>query len=123
MVHRPEGQSASSRRPSSNAAAQLGRPGRSDPGDRRQLRVGGAGEAGQAVMLGERLFGQVDRIHAPRAGAPYEGDQLGRAQPAGAAQGEPLAGTLGLGHLAQGPAGSHGRGRVEDERRKRIGHW
>ena len=85
--------------------AQLGGPGRADPGDRRELGVRRARQAGQPVVPGERLLGQVDGVHPPGAGAPHERDQLGRVEPARAAQGEPLARPLGLGQLAQCPAG------------------
>jgi hypothetical protein len=67
-----------------------------DAGDRLELTVGRAGEAGEAVVKGQGLLRDVERRSATRARAPQQRDELGSGEPAGAAQQQPLAGPLGI---------------------------
>ena len=106
IVQRAAGQSASSRRPSSNAATSWAALAAPMPGHRRELQLRRAGQPGQAVVPGERVGGEVDaptaRVCPSPTAAPISSAD---GQATDAAQGQPLAWPLGDRHLADGPAG------------------
>ena len=90
---------------------QLGRTGLADPGQARELEVRGPGEAGQAVVAGQDVRGQVDRGSAARPRSPDQREQLRGGQTGRAAQGQPLARPLGGRELADRAARRTRRGR------------
>ena len=95
IVQRAEGQSASSRRPSSKAATSWAALASPTPLDRRQLELRGARETGQAIVPGERVGREVDGRPTTRAGSPDQPDELGRRQATDATQREPFARPFG----------------------------
>ena len=110
IVQRPAGQSASSRRPSSNAAVSWAAFAAPTPGTASSSSVARPGEAGQPVVPGEGVLGQVDRRPAARARSPTAAPISSAAvRPAGAAHREPLARPLRCGHLADRAAADRDR--------------
>ena len=73
---------------------------------------GGAGEAGQAIVLLQEVVGQVHGALAPPADAQEDAEQLGIGEGAGAQAGQLLAGTFALQAVLQAQvrvgAGGHG---------------
>ena len=76
-----------------------------DARDRRELAVGGPGERRQARVPAEDVLGHLDRAPATRARPEHDGEELGRREPGGPAQGEPLAGPLGGRQVPHRPSG------------------
>ncbi len=93
---------------------ELGGLGGADPGDRLELEIGRPGEAGQPVVPPEGFLGEVDGAHAPRAGSPDQGDELGGGETARSTQRQPLARPFGEpgshGSLAADPPGGRAAG-------------
>src|SRR5205814_864317 len=65
---------------------ELRRASPADAGNRLELDVGCSGEAGQAVVAGERILREIDSRTAAGARTPQQRDELRRRQSAGAAQ-------------------------------------
>ena len=103
IVQRPAGQSATDRRPSSNAAASRAAFAAPRPGDRGELRRPRPGRArGTLVVTGDERPRRARSRCGRRRPSPDERDELRRREPAGPAQGEPLARALGGGQVADG---------------------
>ena len=81
-----------------------GRLRRAETGHGGDLRVGRPREGPDAQVAGEELLREIGRAPAAGARAEDHGDQLRGRQPAGTAECEPLARSLGGGQVANRPA-------------------
>ena len=102
IVQRPAGQSATDRRPSSNAAASRAAFACPRPGVPASSTSDARASARRLSWRRTSASREVDRAPPSPAGPQHERDELRRREPAGPAQGEPLARALGGGQVTDG---------------------